>query len=153
MQGVVSDVSGATVEVLGGLVTVDASGAAIVAEQDKIPLTISDVKVGSMIEVDGTMTGQVLHAASIRVHGLRLDGTIQGPIATVDPAGNHFSLLGLTIAVEPSTVFVGSNDVPPSPAGLITGKTVDAEVAAFQGQLIATRIAFADANAQSEANN
>ena len=153
VQGAVSDVAGTTIKLLSGLVTVDASGAAIVAENDNVPLALTDLKVGSVVQVEGTMAGQVLHATVIQVHGPKHDGTIQGPIGAVDAAGGHFSVLGLSIAVTTTTVFAGNNGVATSAADLTVGKAVAVEVTVFQGSLIATRISFDGGDAQSEHNN
>lgn len=152
VQGVVSDVSGATIKLLGGLVTVDASGATIVAENDNVTLGLTDVKVGSVIQVEGTVAGQVLHATLIQVHGPRSDGAISGPIDSVGGAGGHFSVLGLTVAFNSATVFAGNNGVATGPADLVAGKVVDVEVAVFQGGLIATRISFDGGGSQSDSN-
>ncbi len=99
------------------------------------------------------MAGEVLHATAIQVHGPKHDGTIQGPIGAVDAAGGHFSVLGLSVAVTPTTVFAGNNGVATSAANLTVGKVVDVEVAVFQGSLIATRISFDGGDVQSEHNN
>lgn len=153
VHGVVSDVSGTTVKLLAGLVSVDASAATIVAEQNNTLLTLADVKVGVEVQVEGTTVGQLIHATLIQVRGPKHDGTIVGPIGSVTATGDHFSLLGLDIAVTPTTVFAGDNGVPGSPADLVVGKVVDVEVAVFQGNLVATRIAFDGGDAQSESNN
>ncbi len=153
VQGVVSDVAGTTIKLLSGLVTVDASAATIVADSDNAPLAIGDLKVGSIVEVEGTMTGQVLHASLIQFHGPRHDGMIHGPIDAVDTKDARFSVLGLQIGVTPATVFAGNNGAATGFADLAAGKVVDVEVAVFQGSLIATRISFDGGDSQSEHTN
>lgn len=153
VQGVVSDVAGTTIKLLSGLVTVDASAATIVVDNDNTPLAVGDLKVGSVVDVEGAMTGQVLHATLIQFHGPRHDGMIQGAIDAVDTPGGRFSVLGLQIAVTPTTIFARNNGVAAGFAELAAGKVVDVEVAVFQGRLIATRISFDGGDSQSEQTN
>lgn len=153
VKGVVSDVSGSTVKLLSGLIAVDTTGATIVAESDDAPLTAADVKVGSLIEADGSMVGQLFHATMIRVHGPRSDGAVSGPIDSVDAAGHSFSVLGLTVAFNQATAFGRDNGAASGPADLAAGKVVEVEVAVFQGKLVATRISFSGGDTQAEHSN
>jgi hypothetical protein len=153
VDGVVSDVSGTAIKLFDGLLTVDASGATVIPENDNRPLTLADVNAGLVIQVQGNMVGQALHATLIQVHGPKAGGTLQGAIETVDPSTGHFPLLGLTVAVTSAAVFESDNGVPLTFADLGVGKVSTVEVVVFQGRLVATRISLGKAGRQSDGNH
>lgn len=153
VQGVVSDISGATIKLLNGLVIVQAGGAAVVSEQNQRPMMWSDIKIGTVITALGNPVGGGAFVANvIEVHGPKSDGQVQGKIDSVDQANKQFSVSGITIALDPTTVFEGNNGLSLGPNDLAAGKMVDVEVAVFQNQLIATRISLGG-DFNSQANN
>jgi len=155
VQGVVSDISGATIKLLNGLVTVQAGGATMVSEQNQRPMTWSDIKIGTVITALGNPVGGGAFVANvIEVHGPKSDGQVQGKIDSVDQANKQFSVSGITIALDPSTVFEGNNGLSLGPNDLAAGKMVDVEVAVFQNKLVATRISLGgDFNSQANSQN
>jgi hypothetical protein len=155
VSGTVSDIAGSTIKILNGLVTVDASAAAIVSEHDNRPLTLADIKVGTVIEVSGNPgVGKIL-AARIQVRGPKSDGQLQGAIESVDTTNKTITVLGNVIALDTTTVYEGDNGLALGPANLTVGKMVEVEVAVFQNKLIATRISLdgGDSNSENRAEN
>ena len=143
VEGTVSDISGSVLKLLNGLVTVDATAAAVVSEHDNTPLTLADITVGTVVQVVGAAgPGGQIQATLIQVHGPKFDGQIQGPIDSVDLVNGRFSILGQTISIVASTLFEGDNGAPFGASDLTPGMAVDVEVAVFQGSLIATRISL-----------
>lgn len=153
VQGVVSDISGTTIKLLNGLVTVQAGTAAVVSEQNQTPMNLSNIKIGTVITVLGNQGVGVFVANVIQVHGPKFDGKVQGMIDSVDLTKNQFSVLGISIALDPSTVFEGNNGLPFGPIDLAAGKIVDVEVAVFQNNLVATRISLDGGDVNSQSNN
>lgn len=152
VSGTVSDVAGSTIKILNGLVTVDASTAAIVGEHNNRLLTLADIKVGTMIEVSGNAgVGKIL-ATRIQVRGPKSDGQLQGAIESVDATNKTITVLGNVISLDASTVYEGDNGVALNAASLTVGKVVDVEVAVFQNKLIATRVSLdgGESNDRSE---
>ncbi len=152
VSGTVSDVAGSTIKILNGLVTVDASTAAIVSEHNNRLLTLADIKVGTMIEVSGNAgVGKIL-ATRIQVRGPKSDGQLQGAIESVDTTNKTITVLGNVISLDASTVYEGDNGVALNAASLTVGKVVEVEVAVFQNKLIATRVSLdgGDSNDRSD---
>lgn len=152
VSGTVSDVAGSTIKILNGLVTVDASTAAIVSEHNNRLLTLADIKVGTMIEVSGNAgVGKIL-ATRIQVRGPKSDGQLQGAIESVDATNKTITVLGNVISLDATTVYEGDNGVALNAASLTVGKVVEVEVAVFQNKLIATRVSLdgGDSNDRSD---
>lgn len=140
IQGVVSNVSGTTVTILGGAIVIDASGAAIVSENNDAPLTLADVQKGRVISVEGSGAGASFHAARITVEGPRSDGSLSGPLDSVDTAGNRISILGVSVTLTPDTI-IENNGLPNgSRAALTPGTPADVEVVVVGNSLVATRV-------------
>ncbi|MGE0129230.1 MAG: DUF5666 domain-containing protein [Blastocatellales bacterium] len=153
VSGTVSDVAGSTIKILNGLVTVDASAAAIVSEHNNRSLTLADIKVGVVIEVSGNASAGKIAAAVIEVRGPKSDGQIQGAIESVDAANKTITVLGNVIALDTTTVYEGDNNRTISSADLTVGKMVDVEVAVFQNKLVATRVSLDGGESNSESDN
>lgn len=153
VSGTVSDVAGSTIKILNGLVTVDASTAAIVGEHNNRLLTLADIKVGTMIEVSGNAgVGKIL-ATRIQVRGPKSDGQLQGAIESVDATNKTITVLGNVISLDATTIYEGDNGVALNAASLTVGKVVDVEVAVFQNKLIATRVLLDGGESNSDSEN
>lgn len=146
VRGTVSDVTGSTLKLLGGLVAVDATGAQVVSERDNRPMPLADIKVGSLVQVAGVLKpdGAIL-ASTIQVHGPKSDGELKGTVDGVEPQTRTFLLFGSHVTWTAATVFESG-----SAADLTIGKAVDVEVSVFQGALVATRVSFDGGDVQSE---
>lgn len=146
VSGVVSDVSGSTFKLLGGLVTVDANGAIVVSERDNRPLVLADVKIGSLVEVSGIPKSDgTIVASTIRVHGPKSDGELKGNVEGVNLQARSFSVFGSRVTWTAATIFESG-----AATDLTVGKAVDVEVSVFQGALVATRVSFDGGDVQSE---
>jgi len=143
IQGVVSSLSGATFQLLGGAVTVQAGAAKVYGEQNRMPLTWNDIKNGTEVTVYGASTapGQ-FSATAIEVHGPESDGEIQGKIDSIDLARNTVTVMGFTIELNSSTMYDYDNNIPSRPNDLRVGQMVDIHVATFQNKLIATKVSL-----------
>jgi len=153
VSGTVSDIAGSTIKILNGLVTVDASAAAITSEHNNRTLTLADIKVGTVIEVSGNASAGKIAATMIEVKGPKSDGQIQGAIESVDAANKTITVLGNVIALDTTTVYEGDNGRALTPADLAVGKVVDVEVAVFQNKLVATRVSLDGGESNSESDN
>ena len=143
IQGVVSNLSGATFQMLGGAVTVQAGAAKVYGEQNQMPLTWNDVKNGIEVTVYGTPAGPGQFSATvIEVHGPKSDGLIQGKIDSVDLAHNTVTVSGLAIELNGSTMYDYNNNIASGPNDLRVGQMVDIHVATFQNKLIATKVSL-----------
>lgn len=153
VSGTVSDIAGSTIKILNGLVTVDASAAAITGEHNNRTLTLADIKVGTVIEVSGTASAGKITATRIQVRGPKSDGQLQGAIESVDAVNKTITVLGNVISLDTTTVYEGDNDRTLSPADLTVGKVVDVEVAVFQNKLVATRVSLDGGESNSDSDN
>lgn len=110
VTGVVSSVSGSTISLANGLVTIDASSAKILGS-DASTQTIAAIKSGSLVFVvlkpaDTVAANAALPAAIVtivRTHDVTLSGTIQ----SVDSSAGTFTLLGRTIKITSDTLIDG----------------------------------------------
>lgn len=153
VSGTVSDIAGSTIKILNGLVTVDASAAAITSENNNRMLTLADIRVGTVIEVSGASGAGKITATRIQVRGPKSDGQLQGAIESVDAVNKTITVLGNVISLDTTTVYEGDNDRAISPADLTVGKVVDVEVAVFQNKLVATRISLDGGESNSDSDN
>ncbi|MHB9001251.1 MAG: DUF5666 domain-containing protein, partial [Thermoanaerobaculia bacterium] len=106
VTGTVHTVSGTTITILEGLVTIDATNAEVIVHGEAA--TIADVTPGARIAAllnDANDTG-VLEAATIAIHDPPA-GHLAGLVQAVDVTNKTFTILGLTIAVTDETSFGG----------------------------------------------
>lgn len=140
IRGAVSDVSGSTIKMLGGTIVVDATGAAIVSQNNDAPLTLADVQKGRVISVEGSGSGGSFHALRITVEGPQHDGSLSGPLDSV--SGSQLSILGVSVTLTPNTIIENNGNPNGSPASLTPGAPADVEVAVVGNALVATRISI-----------
>lgn len=136
VSGTVSDVTGTTIKLLNGLVTVDASTAVISAEENRTALTIAAITVGTVIDVSGNPGVGNIIAARIRVHGPKSDGKLSGTI-TAASAGT-ITVNGAVITLNAATIYEPYRRMIISAANFTVGTAVSVEVLLVQGNLVAT---------------
>lgn len=109
---------------------------------DDQPGTESDLKVGHVIQLTGTVTED--EATGIIETGeaetIVFDDNVKGPIDSRDLANNTMVVMGQTVSVDADTSFDDDID-PPALEGLMDGEVV--EVSGFtdaNGNVVATRV-------------
>ncbi len=140
VSGTVSDVTGTTIKILNGAVTVDASAAIIRGEESSLALTLAAIKVGSVVEVSGTPSLGKIVAAVIKVHGPKSDGELSGTITAA--ANNTITVNGATITLNATTVYKRYHGMILSAANLTVGTVVSVEVVLVQGNLVASEVSL-----------
>ena len=123
----------------------DTSGATITI--DGSPGVESDLVVGQVVVVTGTINQAGTEGTATRVD---FDDAVEGPIESIDVAGDSMVVLGQTVRVDADTSF--EDDInPASLEGLMVGDIV--EVSGFadaNGDILATHIELEDAGSDFE---
>ncbi len=134
LEGTISSVSGTQIRLFDGLVTVEARGARIEAEDEDFT-NISDLKPGTAIEIRATENADgSLQSTEVEVSDEKDDHTeVVGVIGTVDLAGRTFTIGPITITWHDRTKF---KDIS-APAA---GRLVEVEVEISGGRLIALAV-------------
>ena len=112
--------------------------AATITDDDGVSHRSSDLKLGMMVEVDGT---DVDHASGTgKALLFRIASEMAGPIASVDVAASTFVVLGVTIQVTSSTVF--DDTISGGVAGLSADQVVEVQglFDAANNSIVATRV-------------
>lgn len=91
--------------VVGG-VRIDDSSATVTMD-DEMPASSGDLKLGMMVEVQGTRSADGLRGTASSIHS---SSKVQGPITAVDAANRTIAVLGVTISVPTTTVFEDVTD-------------------------------------------
>lgn len=113
----------------------DTSNAEIVV--DGAPATESDLAVGDVVTIEGTLSGD---GSTGTASSVAFDDIVEGPISAIDLAGSTLVVLGQLVHVDADTSF-DNRITPASLEGLAVGNVV--EVAGFllaDGSIGATRI-------------
>ncbi len=131
LEGAISSVSGTTIQLFDGLVSVEARGAKIETDDENFT-NISDFKPGTAIEVQATANAEgSLQATTVEVSDEKEEDTeIGGVIGTVDTAAQTFTIGPLTIAWTGQTKFKGIS-------GPQAGQLFEAELQISGGRLTA----------------
>ncbi|MEX0709291.1 MAG: DUF5666 domain-containing protein [Woeseia sp.] len=118
-------------------VTYDTSGAEIIADDQVV--TESALKVGQIVLISATSDGTTLSADRIVY-----DDNLEGPIESIDVAGNVLTVLGQTVRVNSVTSF--DSDIPGRTLeGLSIGEIVEISGYVNSSQeIVATRIELED---------
>jgi hypothetical protein len=104
--------------------------------KDNAPALQSDLRVGQVVQVRGRVDGN----GSGSAESVSQNDNVEGPIASIDAAGNKFVVLGQTVLVDGSTSFDDSIS-PASLAGLKVGDQVEVSgMVAANGDIAATRV-------------
>ena len=112
--------------------------AATITDDDGVSHRSSDLKLGMMVEIDGT---DVDHANGTgKALMFRIASEMAGPIASVDVAASSFVVLGVTIQVTSSTVF--DDTISGGVAGLSADEVVEVQglFDAASNSIVATRV-------------
>jgi hypothetical protein len=80
-------------------------GAAAVEDGDGERRSNSDLRLGMTVEIDSSAFMTDATGVSASASRIRFDSELRGPVASVDVAGNAFSLLGQRVTVDSTTVF------------------------------------------------
>lgn len=109
VTGTVSSVSGNLIQIAGGAITIDATGARISVGRGSEG-TIADIKPGmqlfAALRASNPTSNAVLPATVITVTD-PADVTLSGTVQSVDAANKSFTLLGETIRTDANTSFGG----------------------------------------------
>ena len=111
---------------------------ATITDDDGVSHRSSDLKLGMMVEIDGT---DVDHANGTgKALMFRIASEMAGPIASVDVAASSFVVLGVTIQVTSSTVF--DDTISGGVAGLSADEVVEVQglFDAASNSIVATRV-------------
>lgn len=135
--GIVSSVNGNLIHLAGGTITIDATGA-------KINTTIEPGMIlFATLKSSDVAPGAPLQAATVTVTRIP-DGTLFGPVQSVDVASNTFTLLGRTIHVTSETSFGGlhksRDSVKPGLADILPNHIVQVTADESNGRLIASSV-------------
>lgn len=111
------------------------AGASIVIDDQ--PGTESDLRVGQVVRVEGTVDASGLTGTA---RSIRYDDVVEGPVQAIDLAASRLVVLGQTIAVGPGTSYDDAI-VPRGLEGLVVGDRVEVSgLVNSSGLISATRI-------------
>lgn len=111
------------------------AGASIVIDDQ--PGTESDLRVGQVVRVEGTVDASGLAGTA---RSIRYDDDVEGPVQAIDLAASRLVVLGQTIAVGPGTSYDDAI-VPRGLEGLVVGDRVEVSgLVNSSGLISATRI-------------
>jgi hypothetical protein len=140
VSGVVHSVTGNLIHLAGGLVTIDATGAKIVAGRGE-ERGVGDIEPGSML-VATVRRGAVAPGAPIPVSMIAVSRqtgvSLVGNLESVDTANQTLTLLGRTIHVTPDTSFGGFRSA--GLQDLTVNQLVNVEADAIGGILVARSV-------------
>jgi hypothetical protein len=114
---------------------------------DDAPGTQDDLRVGQVVRISGELEdGETTGTAST----VSFDDNVEGPIQSIDVAGNQLVVLGQTVLVGADTSFDDSIQ-PGSLAGLVVGDIVEISgLVMADGSITATRIEKKPAGSEFE---
>jgi hypothetical protein len=143
VAGIVESVNGNLIQLAGGLVTIDATGAKIIIERGD-GATVADVRPGMLlfatlaesdVAPNAPLKGSVITVTRFS------DATLLGPIQSVDTTEGTFTLLGRTIQVTPETSFGGfKRGGTPGLADLLPNQIVSVQTDNEGGRLVARAV-------------
>lgn len=114
---------------------------------DDSPATQSDLKVGHVVRVHGTIDNNGTTGSADEIV---FDDDVEGPVQSIDPTAGTLVVLGQTVRVGPDTSFDDSIQ-PASLAGLAIGDIVEVSgLVTADGSIAATRIEKKSAGSQFE---
>lgn len=152
VSGIVTAVSGHQIQLAGGAITIDATGARVVIHGGKEG-TVAQIQPGMLVFAALTSAEPAANAPLIAstVTATRLDdASLFGPVQRVDPAAGTLTVLGRTIRVTTETSFGGivkRRDGPnPGLGDVVPGQLVQVQVEASAGQLVATSVLLVTPN-------
>ena len=112
---------------------IEVSGVKIVAKNTRIeglndkPCNITDLKVGDIIDVDGSFTGPgVITATKIEVEST-LEAKIEGTVTSVNGKHRKFKISGITVKVPEGTRLEGEDDLSITLDSITVGARVECE--------------------------
>lgn len=113
-----------TLEISG--VTVNAKNAAVKSKTDA-PCSLTDLKAGDSVEVDGAFTGPGEVAASEIEQEWSARDQVKGVVAAVDPKSRTLTIHGIMVKVAEGARLEGRDDIPITFAQLTVGARVECE--------------------------
>lgn len=141
IEGTISSVSSSTVALLDGLVSFDATGAAV-RFVDGRDATVSTLAAGQRVLAILDATASPLKATTVVIISDRSDVTLTGKADAVDAGAGTLTVLGFKVNVTAKTVFGGPWDGAgtTSLADVKAGDLVLVDAAADSGALAATKV-------------
>jgi hypothetical protein len=135
VSGIVTGVSGNTIQLANGLVAIDASGALITGENGAT--TISTVTTGALILAvlkPGDVAANAPLPASMITVTRSNQVTITGTVSSVDAANNRFTILGRTIQLNSSTRGTKASDLHSGVIAIVDANNVNGVLVASSVQ-------------------
>ena len=132
LEGAITNVNGTTIELFDGLVSVEVLDAKIDTD-DAESIDISDMKVGTVVEITGAVGADgTIRAKSLEVsEEKKQDAEIEGVIGNVDDAARMFTIGPVPIAWTQTTKF---KDM----ARPVAGQLVEVELEVSSDRLVAS---------------
>ncbi len=148
LSGTVAGVQGSTITLNSGdaaPIIIDASAAKFMS--DRSSATIGDVKAGSRITafINASTAAAAVTALSAQLVVIESlpDLTVTGPVQSIDSSNSKFTVLGITMAVDPNTSY-GSSFPTFAPitglSGIAVGQIVNVTATFAGGAILATRV-------------
>lgn len=138
VSGIVSSVSGNLIQLAGGLVTVDATGAKVVVDRGKEG-TVAEIQSGMLLfatlKSADVAANAPLPAAMITATRFSAT-TFFGPVQSVDTSSSSFRILGRTIFVNSETSFGGVKSL----TELLPNEVVQVLADVSGGRLVASSV-------------
>jgi hypothetical protein len=134
--GIVSSVEGSLIHLAGGAITIDASGATVHGTIEAGMILFATLKTADVAP------NAPLPAATISVMRIP-DGTLFGPVQSVDVANSTLTVLGRTIHVDDDTSFGGLHKLRGAHSGLadiLPNDLVNVTADERDGRLVASSI-------------
>ena len=114
---------------------------------DDLPGTESDLRVGQVVRVEGTVTAGGTTGTATRI---TYNDDVEGPVQSIDTATSRFVVLGQTVQVSDATSF-DDRIVPRSIEGLAVGARVEVSgLVGAGGVIAATRVELKSASGSVE---
>jgi hypothetical protein len=146
VNGMVTSVSGNLIQLAGGKITVDATGAKVIVGNGKDG-TVAQIEAGMMLFAALSSTDVAANAplpAETIVASRLADAGLLGPVQSVDTAAGTITLLGRTIRVTAETSFGGilkrRDGTAPGLGDILPNQIVQVQVDVEGGQLVASSI-------------
>ena len=132
LEGAITNVNGSKIELFDGLVSVEVHGAKIDTD-DENSINISDMKVGTAVEITGTVGADgTIRAKSLEVsEEKKQDAEIEGVIGNVDDTARMFTIGPVPITWTQTTKFKDMSRP-------VAGQLVEVELEVSSDRLVAS---------------
>ncbi|HJQ38200.1 MAG TPA: DUF5666 domain-containing protein [Thermoanaerobaculia bacterium] len=138
VSGIVSSVNGNLIQLAGGLVTIDATGAKVVVDRGKEG-SVAEIQSGMLLFATLKSTDVAANAPlpASMITATRFSATtFFGPVQSVDTASGSFRILGRTVFVNSDTSFGGVKSL----SELLPNEVVAVQADVSGGRLVASSV-------------